>query len=117
LFSFFLQKYCKKMNVRPKVADGVVEALMAYDYPGNVRELENMVEQAVALSGGGTIGVDDILPTAVTEHARRAAVARSPTWSTAPSAARSKRRCEITTAAESAPPRRSRSAPPRSGAR
>ncbi len=65
LFSFFLQKYCKKMNVRPRVADGVVEALMAYDYPGNVRELENMVEQAVALSGGGTIGVDDILPTAV----------------------------------------------------
>jgi two-component system response regulator HydG len=33
-----------------------------YDYPGNIRELENMVEQAVALSGGGVIELDDIVP-------------------------------------------------------
>ncbi len=35
---------------------------MQHDYPGNIRELENMVEQAVALSGGGVITVDDMLP-------------------------------------------------------
>ncbi|MFO0552094.1 MAG: sigma-54 dependent transcriptional regulator [Polyangiaceae bacterium] len=63
LFSHFLEKYNRKMSVRAKVADGVIEALMGYDYPGNVRELENMVEQAVALSGGGSITVDDVLPT------------------------------------------------------
>jgi two-component system response regulator HydG len=66
LFSFFLDKYNRKMNLRAKAGDGVMEALMAYDYPGNIRELENMVEQAVALSGGGAISVDDILPTNVT---------------------------------------------------
>ncbi len=65
LFSFFLDKYNRKMNLRAKPGDGVMEALMAYDYPGNIRELENMVEQAVALSGGGAISVDDILPTSV----------------------------------------------------
>ena len=63
LFSHFLEKYNRKMNVRAKLADGVYEALMGYDFPGNVRELENMVEQAVALSGGGIISVDDVLPT------------------------------------------------------
>jgi two-component system response regulator HydG len=40
----------------------VVEAVTAYDFPGNIRELENMVEQAVALSGGGPITADDVLP-------------------------------------------------------
>ena len=62
LFAFFLEKYNRKMRTTARVGDGVVEALMAYDFPGNIRELENLVEQAVALSGGGEIGVDDILP-------------------------------------------------------
>jgi two-component system, NtrC family, response regulator HydG len=38
---------------------------MQYDFPGNIRELENMVEQAVALSGGGMISIDDVLPEAM----------------------------------------------------
>jgi len=63
LFSHFLEKYNRKMNLKAKVAEGVVEALMGYDFPGNVRELENIVEQAVALSGGALITIDDVLPT------------------------------------------------------
>jgi two-component system response regulator HydG len=62
LFEFFLAKANRKMSCNARAAEGVVEALMAQDYPGNIRELENMVEQAVALSGGGVITVDDILP-------------------------------------------------------
>ena len=41
-----------------------MEQVQQYSLPGNVRELENTVEQAVAFSGGGTITVDDILPQA-----------------------------------------------------
>lgn len=37
-----------------------VEALTAYDFPGNVRELENILERALALSGGGSITVEDL---------------------------------------------------------
>jgi two-component system response regulator HydG len=62
LFEFFLEKYNRKMRASARPGEGVVEALTMYDFPGNIRELENMVEQAVALSGGQMIGVDDILP-------------------------------------------------------
>jgi len=64
LVEFFLEKYNRKMSARSRLADNVMERLVQYDFPGNVRELENMVEQAVALSSGGVITVDDILPQA-----------------------------------------------------
>ncbi|HEX2878203.1 MAG TPA: sigma-54 dependent transcriptional regulator [Polyangiaceae bacterium] len=60
----FLDKHNKKLATKARMADNVMEALFNYDFPGNVRELENLVEQAVALSGGNVISVDDILPQA-----------------------------------------------------
>ncbi len=64
LVDFFLDKYNRKMAARSRLGDGVLESLLRYDFPGNIRELENMVEQAVALAGGGVIGVEEILPEA-----------------------------------------------------
>ena len=49
-----------------------LRALDAYAFPGNVRELENVVERAVALATGPTIGLGDLPPRA------RAARPRSP---------------------------------------
>jgi two-component system, NtrC family, response regulator PilR len=37
-----------------------VDALVAYDFPGNVRELENILERAIALSGTSEISADDL---------------------------------------------------------
>ena len=37
-----------------------LEALVAYDFPGNIRELNNVVEQAVALATGPTIELHDL---------------------------------------------------------
>jgi two-component system response regulator HydG len=62
LVEHFLEKHSRRMNARARLGDGVMERLDAYDFPGNVRELENMVEQSVALCTGGVIRVDDILP-------------------------------------------------------
>jgi two-component system response regulator HydG len=62
LCQFFLDKYNRKMATHARLADGVMDALLGYNFPGNIREIENMVEQAVALSSGGVITVDDILP-------------------------------------------------------
>jgi two-component system response regulator HydG len=62
LAEFFLDKYNRKMNARAKPAEGVMDKLTAYDFPGNVRELENLIEQSVALCTGSVITVDDVLP-------------------------------------------------------
>jgi two-component system response regulator HydG len=64
LVQFFLDKFNKKMGAQAKLGEGVMERVVQYEFPGNIRELENMVEQAVAFSGGGIITVDDILPEA-----------------------------------------------------
>jgi two-component system, NtrC family, response regulator HydG len=62
LMEFFLNKYNQKLGRRTVLAEGVIERIQGYSFPGNVRELENMVEQAVALASGGLIRLDDILP-------------------------------------------------------
>ncbi len=66
LLAYFLSKYNKKMGTRARMADSTLETLMRYDFPGNVRELEHMVEQAVALVQDGVITADDMITPAST---------------------------------------------------
>ncbi len=63
LSNYFLDKYNRRLGTRTRFHEGVYEALAAYDFPGNVRELEHMIEQAVALVADGTISGDDLLQT------------------------------------------------------
>ncbi|MDQ3036376.1 MAG: sigma-54 dependent transcriptional regulator [Myxococcota bacterium] len=62
LAEFFKEKYAKKMRRRVELGEGVVDYLQRYDFPGNIRELENMVEQGVALSVDARVRLDDIVP-------------------------------------------------------
>jgi two-component system response regulator AtoC len=50
LVKHFLEKFAPGMAMQ--VSQGAMRALMAYQWPGNVRQLENAVERAVALSAG-----------------------------------------------------------------
>src|SRR6476646_4696185 len=45
LMNHFLDKYNRKMGTRARIADDVLEALQHYDFPGNIREFEHMIEQ------------------------------------------------------------------------
>jgi len=44
------------------VTDDAADVLCAYDWPGNIRQLENLVERMVVLRNGGEIGLDDLPP-------------------------------------------------------
>ncbi len=53
---FFLKKYALLMKKGViEIAEDVIALLMNYDFPGNVRELENIIERGVALTNGATI--------------------------------------------------------------
>jgi DNA-binding NtrC family response regulator len=64
LVQHFLQKYCTEANrTTMSVSQAAMRALMAYTWPGNIRQLENAMERAVALSGGRSqIEVSDLPP-------------------------------------------------------
>ena len=42
----------------PQISNAVLQQLQSYDFPGNVRELENILHRAVALSDGGEMHLD-----------------------------------------------------------
>ena len=53
---FFLKKYTLLMKKEVKeIAEDVIALLLNYDFPGNVRELENIIERGVALTNGSVI--------------------------------------------------------------
>src|SRR5689334_4142307 len=61
LAEHFLEKYGTKMRRRARLGEGVLDYLMRYDFPGNIRELENLIEQGVALALEGEVKLDDII--------------------------------------------------------
>jgi DNA-binding NtrC family response regulator len=55
LLEYFLARFHAEGKRLVRVSREAVEALTNYDYPGNVRELENILERAIVLSDGQTI--------------------------------------------------------------
>ncbi len=54
-------RFATRMGMTPPaISDAAMELLATHDYPGNVRELENVIERALTLCDGGTIQPDDI---------------------------------------------------------
>lgn len=56
LTQYFLEKYAHNFNKEaPQLSSYAMEVLMNYDFPGNIRELENIIERGVALSTSNLI--------------------------------------------------------------
>ena len=63
LATFFRQRYARRLGKRvDRFTDRAQYFLMHYDYPGNVRELENAIERAVTLADHGEITHLDLPP-------------------------------------------------------
>jgi len=60
----FLKRCAAQGNFKnvPQISEDVMERMMDYEWPGNVRQLENAVQRAVVLSEGGSISMADLLP-------------------------------------------------------
>jgi two-component system response regulator PilR (NtrC family) len=56
-----LERIARQSGTGPvRLSPAALEELVAYDFPGNIRELENVLERATALSAGGEIGPEDL---------------------------------------------------------
>jgi two-component system response regulator FlrC len=61
LANYFVEKYAGKNHKNIEgISDEAIAILMAHDWPGNIRELENTIARAVLMSRGGLIEAHDI---------------------------------------------------------
>lgn len=88
----FLRRAAEKCDKRVvDFEEPALDALLSYGWPGNIRELENVIERAVVLSEGELISLDDLpadliamdrrgagLPKRMTEPRRRSVLVASP---------------------------------------
>jgi DNA-binding NtrC family response regulator len=78
LASYFLARADRKLQLSP-----AAEAqLMNYDFPGNIRELKNLVEYAAIFCAGDTIEATDLAPSLQSQPRQGAGVAPAPTTGT-----------------------------------
>ena len=60
LVEYFVQRYAKRAgkNIR-SIDKKTLDVLQSYDWPGNIRELQNIIERSVILSSGEVFSVDE----------------------------------------------------------
>jgi DNA-binding NtrC family response regulator len=61
LVDYFIKKYCTSMNRQPIAIDSAaMQRIEEYSFPGNIRELENMIERAIVVGNGKKIFLRDL---------------------------------------------------------
>jgi DNA-binding NtrC family response regulator len=60
LANTFLEKFCDPARPIHMISEDAMRRIMSYDWPGNIRELENAIERAVALGSGPILHVGDL---------------------------------------------------------
>jgi transcriptional regulator with GAF, ATPase, and Fis domain len=59
LAGHFIRQACRRMGLtEPSLTEGAVRAMLDYDWPGNIRELQHVIERAVILGRGRSLHLD-----------------------------------------------------------
>lgn len=78
LVNYFLKDFSQKCNKQLTLSDKALEALIAFSWPGNVRQLRNEMERVTALAEDGVLILPEHLSPEVTE--RRSGISSSGMW-------------------------------------
>lgn len=57
LIDFFLSRFNREYKLKKTIAKGVKNSLLSYNFPGNIRELENLIKRLVTMTEGKDIRV------------------------------------------------------------
>ena len=61
LVDYFIKKHCHSMNKPPVAIDPTaLKRMQDFNFPGNIRELENMIERAIVVGDGKKISLKDL---------------------------------------------------------
>jgi transcriptional regulator with GAF, ATPase, and Fis domain len=61
LVDHFVDLVCRRLKIpKPRFAPSQLQLLQNYDWPGNIRELQNVIERSVILARGGALRFDDL---------------------------------------------------------
>ncbi|RNB86915.1 AAA family ATPase [Brevibacillus fluminis] len=75
LLQFFLKKFTAKYGLSRTLSPRAIRSLMSYSWPGNIRQMENMMERLVVMAEEEEITLAD-LPVSVREQARQQELAQ-----------------------------------------
>ena len=60
LVEYFVKRFAEKMAKRiPRIEKRTLQLCVEYAWPGNIRELQNIVERSVILCSGDTFSIDE----------------------------------------------------------
>ncbi|MEJ2615664.1 MAG: sigma 54-interacting transcriptional regulator, partial [Ignavibacteriaceae bacterium] len=63
LINYFVNNFSRKVGKKIEtISQGMMEQMMEYSWPGNIRELENIIERAVITNEGSKLILNEILP-------------------------------------------------------
>jgi transcriptional regulator with GAF, ATPase, and Fis domain len=80
LVDYLIKRKCSKFNMSrvPQVSTAVMQKLVKYDWPGNIREMENAIEREIITSNSDSLKFDAIVAGRVIALADRSVVSDNP---------------------------------------
>ena len=60
LIHFYSERFNREFGLDKQISEKALAVLLAYDYPGNVRELENLLRRLLAMSEGPVVRISDL---------------------------------------------------------